>query len=99
MYARKRKLRLIGEMMDEKFTSLEELYKRLLPALKSKEKELHQNHMIYIKKEDIWKYLKEKKWNRGINLTLFDMVDDILNTDNLLIDEYVRKERFKDKNE
>ena len=81
--------------MDEKFTSLEELYTRLLPALKSKEKELHQNHMIYISYEDIWRYLRLNKWNRGLNLTLFDMVDDILNTDNNLIDEFVRKEKNK----
>ena len=76
--------------MDEKFTSLEELYTRLLPALKSKEKELHFNHMIYISYDDVWKYLCINKWNRGVNLTLFDMVDDILNTDNNLIDDFVR---------
>lgn len=79
--------------MDEKFTSLEELYTRLLPALKSKEKELHLNHMIYISYEDVWKYLRLNKWNRGVNLTLFDMVDDILNTDNNLIDEFVRNSK------
>ncbi len=79
--------------MDEKFSSLESLYKRLLPALKSKQKELHQNHMIYITIEDIWNYLKNTKWNRGVNLTLFDMVDDILNTKNEYIDEYVIERR------
>ncbi len=79
--------------MDETFSSLEELYERLLPAMKSKLRELHHNHMIYIKVEDIWKYLRNNKWNRGVNLTLFDMVDDILNTDNNLIDEYVRNTR------
>ena len=79
--------------MDEKFDSLESLYNRLLPALRSKEKELHQNHMIYIKKEDVWDYLRVTKWNKGVNLTLFDMVDDILNTNNDLIDSYVRRTR------
>lgn len=85
--------------MDEKFSSLEELYQRLLPALKSKEKELHMNHMIYINYEDIWKYFCVYKWNRGVNLTLFDMVDDILNTDNNLIDEYIRKEKMNNQME
>ncbi len=79
--------------MDETFSSLEELYERLLPAMKSKLRELHHNHMIYINVEDIWKYLRNNKWNPGVNLTLFDMVDDILNTDNNLIDEYVRNTR------
>jgi len=82
--------------MDEKFSSLESLYERLLPALKSKEKELHKNHMIYITYEDVWNYLRLTKWNRGVNLTLFDMVDDILNTKNDLIDEYVRDLKKKE---
>lgn len=77
--------------MDEKFSSLESLYQRLLPALKSKENELHKNHMIYITKNDIWNYFRYNKWNEGRHLTLFDLVDDILNTDNNLIDAYVRK--------
>jgi hypothetical protein len=79
--------------MDETFSSLEELYTRLLPALESKKRELHQNHMIYIDVQDIWSYFCINKWNRGVNLTLFDMVDDILNTDNQLIDDYVQKKK------
>ncbi len=82
--------------MDEQFSSLEELYQRLLPALKSKEQELHQNHMIYIHINDIWQYFRLNKWNRGVNLTLFDMVDDILNTNNEEIDDYVRGQRNRD---
>lgn len=80
--------------MDEKFSSLKELYERLLPALKSKKEEMHKNHMIYISEIDIWNYFRETKWNKGLNLTLFDMVDDILNTDNLLIDEYICKTKL-----
>ncbi len=79
--------------MDLTFSSVEELYQRLLPALQSKERELHQNHMIYITKEDIWDYFRFCKWNRGIHLTLFDMVDDILNTENNQIDQYVRSQK------
>jgi len=75
--------------MEEQFSSLESLYERLLPALQSKKRELHMNHMVYINEKDIWEYLRIQKWNRASNLTLFDMVDDILNTDNNLIDHYV----------
>lgn len=83
----------LGEIMDEKFSSLKSLYERLLPALKSKEQELHKNHMIYITKRDIWDYFRYNKWNEGHHLTLFDLVDDILNTDNDVIDDYVRKNK------
>ncbi len=84
--------------MDETFSSLEELYMRLLPALKSKEQELHQNHMIYIHIPDIWNYFKDVVWARKSHLTLFDMVDDILNTANEEIDDYVRKVRKESEN-
>ncbi len=79
--------------MDEKFSSLESLYIRLKPALKTKVHELHLNHMIYIHEKDVWDYLRVTKWNRSQNLTLFDMVDDILNTKNEEIDRYVQKMR------
>lgn len=98
MYAKNAENRLQGGKMDEKFSSLESLYERLLPALRSKEKELHLNKMTYITKQDIWECLRVTKWNRGVNLTLFDMVNDILNTGNEDIDEFVRNEREKERN-
>ncbi len=79
--------------MEEIIASLDCLYERLIPALKSKELEMHQNHMIYITKKDIWNFFYHTKWKKGNDLTLADLVDDILNTDNFEIDEYVRKER------
>ncbi len=79
--------------MEEIIESLDRLYERLVPALKSKELEMHKNHMIYITKKDIWNFFYHTKWKKGMDLTLADLVDDILNTDNFEIDEYVRKER------
>ncbi len=78
--------------MEENFSSLESLYERLIPALRSKKKELHQNHMIYLSEKDIWKFCYETKWKKGKDLTLADLVDDILNSDNNQIDEYIRLE-------
>lgn len=78
--------------MDVTFQSLAELYERLLPALKTKKSEMHRSGFPYIKEEDIWNYLKIIKWKNSKNLTLFDMVDDVLNTDNLIIDDYFKKE-------
>lgn len=79
--------------MDLEFSSLKDLYLRVEPALTSKKTELDRIGLSYIDKKDIWDYLVENKWKMGIDLTLSDVVDDILNTDNNLIDKY-----FKEKN-
>ena len=78
--------------MDIEFNSLKELYDRLVPALNTKVIELIRNDLDYIKKEDIWNYLKETKWKDAKNLLLYEMVDDILNLDNQTIDDYVKEE-------
>ena len=79
--------------MDLEFSSLKDLYLRVEPALEAKKTELKRIGLSYIDKKDIWDYLVENKWKMGIDLTLSDIVDDILNTDNNLIDKY-----FKEKN-
>lgn len=79
-------------MKEEKFSSLSELYKRLLPALKTKKNEMVRQKMISIKESDIWEYLCKHKWTGKNNLTLFDMVDDILNTEAFSIYNERRKD-------
>lgn len=65
-------------MNDEiKFRSLEDLYVRLLPALRSKARELNKMGLKYIHEEDIWNFLKENKWLRAVDLDLASMVNDI----------------------
>jgi len=92
-------------MMEElKFASVNDLYKRVLPALKSKRKELTKDAMAYIKEEDIWNYLKSNKWNQTSSLNLHDMVNDILMVDNTFLDVYVKNKfgsfsRFLDETE
>ena len=83
--------------MNLEFNSLEELYNRLRPALNAKMSELKVNGYGYLKNEDIWNYLKEKKWKNSHDLMLSDMVSDILNSDNALIDDYF-KEKINEKN-
>ena len=78
--------------MDIEFNSIKELYDRVTPALNTKVTELKRNDLDYIKKDDIWNYLKDKKWSKANNLLLYQMVDDILNLDNNEIDEYVKEE-------
>ncbi len=78
--------------MDIEFNSIRELYERLLPALNTKITELKRYDLDYIKKEDIWNYLKVTKWEKATDLKLYQMVDDILNLDNDKIDNYVKEE-------
>lgn len=80
--------------MGIKFNSITELYTRLQPALNSKRKELLRDNYHYIKNEDIWNYLKDNKWVQDRNLSLAEMVDDVLSCQNEAIDKYV-KERLK----
>lgn len=77
--------------MNVTFNSLEELYKRVKPALIAKKEQMHREGYVYIKEEDIWNYLKEVKWLNSKNLSLYQMTCDILDTDNLIIDEFLRK--------
>ena len=79
--------------MDLEFSSLKDLYLRVEPALNAKKIELERMGLSYIKKQDVWEYLVETKWKKANGLMLSDIVNDILNTDNSLIDKY-----FKEKN-
>lgn len=76
--------------MENEFTTLEQLYKRIRPALTAKANEMRMQGYNYIKEEDIWNYLKEVKWINSKNLLLFEMVRDILNVENSIIDDYLR---------
>lgn len=77
--------------MDIEIESLQELYQRIKPALVTKKSEMHRDGYIYIKEEDIWNYLKEVKWKDARNLSLYDMTSDILNTENIYIDSYLKE--------
>ena len=63
------------------YKTQEELYQGLIPALNVRIKYLKKNKIKDITKEDIWNYLKETKWKNSIDLTLADMVQDILHID------------------
>lgn len=81
--------------MDPEFGSLKELYNRVKPALQTRVSEMHRMGYSYIKEEDIWNYLKEIKWKKSNDLSLHEMINDILNTDDVLIDSYF-KNKAKD---
>lgn len=81
-----------GDNMFE-YKTQEELYQGLIPALNVKMKYLKKNKIKDITKEDIWNYLKETKWKNSIDLTLADMVQDIIHTDTDEIISYKNKNK------
>ena len=78
--------------MDLDFNSIEELYNRLQPALLTKKEQMRRNGYGYIKKQDIWNYLRDNMWKNSKDLSLYQMVSDILNTDDIYIDSYVKQQ-------
>lgn len=83
--------------MDEfRFNSIKELYKRVLPALSAKVSELKRSKINYITEEEIWDYLRYNYWTKKSNLTLGEIVNDILSTPNFELEEYHMKNVKKD---
>ena len=76
--------------MDYKFSSKEELYKRVGPALRAKKANLEREGYTYITEVDIWNYLIQEKWIKSQNLMLCDIVDDILKVNNEEVNSYFK---------
>ena len=76
--------------MDLNFSSKEELYERVKPALRTKKSELDKLGFSYISLQDIWAYLTENKWINGKDLMLSDIVDDILKVNNEEVNSYFK---------
>lgn len=77
--------------MELQFNSVEELYKRVRPALTSKKREFRRSGINYIKEEDIWNYLSKNDWANSKDLSLFDMVSDIMHLEKYKIEDYMMK--------
>lgn len=72
------------------FSSLTELYNRVKPALKSKIKDLKRIGVHYVQEADVWNYLKNNCWCKKTNLTLGDVVNDIMTVPNEELERYVQ---------
>lgn len=81
--------------MDIDFNNINELYERLTPALNSKIKELRLLGINYIDNKELFDYLSKNKWKDSKNLTLFDMVDDILHIENSKLEEVIKNKILK----
>lgn len=62
------------------YTSQKELYLALIPAFKVKHR-LMQITKYNITNKDIWIYLTNTKWKNSHNLTISEIVNDIINVD------------------
>ncbi len=79
--------------MEIEFQTLEDLYHRLEPALRSKVCDLERNDYPSISTKEIWDYLANSKWKMASDLFLHQMVDDILHADNASIYQYIEKNK------
>ena len=77
------------------YKNQKELYQALIPAFNVKLRLLKDSDYDFIKRKDIWDYLKVNKWANSVNLTLAEMVNDIIHADNKDIDIYLKKKKLK----
>lgn len=80
-----------GDVMEYK--SEEELFNSLRGAFNVKLRLIKDNYS-YIKMIDIWNYLKLNKWIKTKNLSISEMVNDIIDVDIEKVDSFL-KERIK----
>lgn len=80
----------LGVIMEIDFNNIEDLYIRVLPSLRLKQRLLmKQGHSIGI--SNIWDYLTKEKWAKANNLTLYDIVNDIMTLDAIEVINYYKE--------
>ena len=72
------------------FTSQQELYKKLLPVFNVKKRLIQNSKYKDITNQDIWFYLIETKWKTYHNLTISDIINDIITLDLELINKAIK---------
>ena len=74
---------------DISFKNIEDLYVRILPALRSEVAQLRKLGYTYLREDDIWNYLRFAKWIDSKELDLGIMVNDIFNIDVNKLQEFL----------
>lgn len=72
------------------YTSQKELFDSLKPAFSVKLRLIKKDY-DYITRTDIWNYLKINKWCKDVDLTISEMVDDIIMVDIDKVDSFLKK--------
>ena len=75
----------------QEYSSMQELYNILIPAFNVKLRQLKNSKYNNIKRQDIWEYLKNNKWMLSVDLSISEMVSDIINVDGYKIKKYIEK--------
>lgn len=75
--------------MELEFKSEQELYERVLPALKSKKAELKKKGYKNITEENMWHFLATEIFTKMIDLTLADVVSYIMHIDEERLAQYI----------
>ena len=88
---------MVKKVGNVEFKTVEDLYKRLTPALYSKKEELRRNNINYIKEEDIWNYLVKNVWSNKKGLSLNDLTRDILYLDGTILKNYMLNKLSEEK--
>ena len=74
--------------MDE-YKSMRELFNSLKPAFDVKLRLINKDY-DYITRTDIWNYLKINQWCKDVNLSISEMVDDIMMVDIYKVDRFLK---------
>lgn len=75
--------------MDE-YKSMRELFNSLKPAFDVKLRLINKDY-DYITRTDIWNYLKINKWCKDVNLSISEMVNDIMMVDIYKVDRFLKE--------
>ncbi len=75
----------------EKFDNINDLYKRILPALKTRVDEFKRAKVTNITCKNIWDYCAKNIWYNKKDLRIYEMVYDILNVSLLDIEIFIKK--------
>lgn len=84
---------------NDKFNSISDLYKRILPALETKVSEFKRDNFSNVEALDIWNYCVNTKWKFKSDLRIYEIVDDILNIKTNNLEEYIKSNKSNDKDE
>ncbi len=76
-------------IMEEKFIDINDLYRRITPALNAKVAEL-KRAKITISKRLLWEYCLKNIWIFKKDLRIYEMVNDILNVDELTLIQFLK---------
>ena len=73
------------------FTSQKQLYNKLLPVFKVKNRLIKYSKYQHITNENIWYYLIETKWKKAHNLQISEIINDIITLDLEEINQYINE--------